>query len=260
MKQIPLAITALVITVLPVQAAEKIFTQTTFAPYTVKWSDKDLTATASGAAIFSAQKLAARERPKKKDKTTVDRSFRLLSLVGPILSFQDESSLDWPGMAHPGVGDVRRYQAIDLRHPDKKASLKDYFAAADLASALSKHPLIKKALGSAKPKSLDELIKKIQDSDVEAKGEGDEQARLLFNRDMLSQFCFEKLSGNTVTVSISLYNQTDNEISPLKITLPVKGNDLTAWLSQADTSKAGILDNKIETKNKDSETDFHFEP
>lgn len=244
----------------PALAAEKVFTQTTVSPYTIKWSDKDLTATNGSTVVFSARQIAVKEKPKKKDKTTVDRSIRLLSAVGPILSYQDELSLEWPGMVGPGVGDVRRYQAVDLRHPETKANLKSYFAEGDIFLAISNHPLIKKALGKTKPKNLDELMKKIQDSDVESKNESGDTVRLLLNRDMLSQFCFEKSAGNNATVCISLYNQTDNEISPLKLTMPAKNAELTGWLSQADSNKAGILDNKIEAKFKDSETDFHFDP
>lgn len=244
----------------PVNAADKVFLQTNSNGFKVNWSEKDLSATAGGVEIFSAKKIAFAERPKKSSKTTVDRSIRLLSLVGPVLSYQDEQTLDWPGMAHPGVGDVRLYHAVDLRHPGRKASLKDYFAPEEILLALKNNPLLKPACKAAQNTNLDALVRRLSDTDVMVKNDEGEQVKLMVNQDLLSQFAFDKVNGNTVSVSLSLYSQADNEIKSLNLNLPVKNADLALWLKAAESAKAGILGHALSAKNQDSETDFHFGP
>lgn len=242
------------------QASAKTFLESKSAGFTIKWTQQDLSAVNAQGPVFAASKLARAERLPRSAKTTVDRSFKLLSLVGPVLSYQDEQTLDWPGMVHPGVGDVRRYQAVDLRHPQKKALLTDYVAQEDIYTSLMANATVKKALrGYGQPRTLTDLIKILQTADVEQNDSEGNPARLLFNKDMLGQFAFTNLSAKGVEVAISLYDQANNDISPIKLNLPLKNPELSQWLKDAGEKKAGILLDKIKVA-EDAETDFHFDP
>ncbi|MBS1989629.1 MAG: hypothetical protein JSS83_03875 [Cyanobacteria bacterium SZAS LIN-3] len=248
-----------------VHAAEKAYLQTTSSGFLVKWTAQDLSAAGAAspaATIFSARAKAKAEKPKKKDKTTVDRSFKLLSVVGPLLSYQDESSLDWPGMVHPGVGDVRLYHAIDLRKPTKRALLTDYFQADDVYKAMITCAPVKKFLKAAhsQPKNLAQLMAALQNGDVDMKNAAGDDAKLLFNSDMLSQFCINKVSDKAADVSISLYDQANNEIYPMRMTIATKDANFSAWLIAAAARKEGILADKMTALAPDAETDFHFDP
>jgi len=63
-----------------------------------------------------------------------------------------------------------------------------------------------------------------------------------------------------VDLSISLYDQANNQISPMLLSLPLKNADLAKWLPTANSKKAGILADKMATLAPDAETDFHFDP
>lgn len=179
-------------------------------------------------------------------------------MVGPVLSFQDELSLDWPGMVHPGVGDVRRYQAVDLRHPNRRALLSDYFGEQDIFAGLMTNSMVKKALKGHKPNNLKALIKELATLDVVTTDAEGNEAKLLFNQDMLSQFAFTRLTQQGVEVAISLYDQANNDIRPIVFNLPLKNAELTQWLKDAG-AKEGILQSRLKIAD-DAETDFHFEP
>jgi hypothetical protein len=251
-----------------VRAAAKTFYKTTSGGFETSWTEADLSVknTTTNKIVFSAKALAQKERPKKSTRTTVDRSFKLLSQVGPYLSYQDESTFDWPGMVHPGVGDVRFYHAVDLSKAESKTgpklSLTDLYSEDAVFKALMANASIKKALkeNHATPKNLPALMKSIQDTSIETMNSDGNSAKLLFNRDMLSQFCINNEKGD---LSISLYDQANNEISPLKLHFAMtdlKNGALAKQIGDAASQKSGVLADKLAKQKPDAETDFHFDP
>ncbi|HXH11521.1 MAG TPA: hypothetical protein VNP04_17365 [Alphaproteobacteria bacterium] len=151
-----------------------------------------------------------------------ERQFRLMSVVGPWLSFEDAVYAFCEGWAHPAV--ETRFTSIDLTksgpvgyapsaglppidvdvaEPGKVASLTDLFPESTILQALLDDPVLKQAWavgGASKlPRSLGELSQRLVDRPVEV---GDCLFR--FPRDFLTRFAFHHRAKDRVAVRLGL--------------------------------------------------------
>ncbi len=189
---------------------------------------------------------------------------KLLSMVGPILSYEFHSSGECSRAAHP-FGQTS-WHAVDLRrqNPDfaygndyqlgEPAKLTDFFRKEDLHAALIKDKVVQKALSSigVKPsavKSLDELIKAVgsgipyvDDANQESSSKN---SALCFNlnKDMLSNFAFDHIiNGNKIAVRIGLSGTgvCRENLTQIGILLPIPSSFRQA-AADASSRKAGFL-------------------
>src|SRR5205823_2765897 len=101
-------------------AAEQPIWSGASAGYEIQWTTGDLTAVPARSLVgFSARQMARKEFADiEKDSDghcTYDRTLKLLSVVGSIVSYQDDDFLTCEQAAHPSGGS--RFVAIDLARP-----------------------------------------------------------------------------------------------------------------------------------------------
>lgn len=174
-----------------------------------------------GFAAFRAS-LQASGREAEPHHCVYERQFRLMSVVGPWLSFEDAVYAFCEGWAHPAV--ETRFTSIDLTkpgpveyapsdglppidvdvaEPGKAAKLTDLFPESAVLQALLDDPILKQAwpLGDASklPRSLSELSQRLVDRPVEV---GDCLFR--FPTDFLMRFAFHHRAKDRVTVRLGL--------------------------------------------------------
>ena len=226
--------------------------------YAIQWTGTDLTARqAAGAAtpLFSARQMARQEFADiEKDSDghcEYERSFSLLSVVGPIVSYQDAYNLFCERAAHPDG--ASRFVAVDLSKPagarrgadetplpGNVAKLTDYFPATEIHKALMADPIIQKALDGKRPRTLAELLKLIGE-EFPTVAE-DEKTCFTLDADLLTRFAFHHVEGNKVAVRLGLsgtgvcrYNLTQ-----VGLLLPIPAA-LQPALASAEAGSEGFL-------------------
>lgn len=123
-------------------------------------------------------------------------SWQLLSVVGPIVSFEQSGGGYIKGTAHPYA--YREYHAVDLRRKGLRARLTDYFPPEAIHQALMGDRLVQKALaGKPRPRTLEGLLKALD-------GYVSDDCTYAFSDDMLKSFAFHHLKGDQVAVRIGL--------------------------------------------------------
>jgi hypothetical protein len=182
--------------------------------------------------------------PAKRPKVSCSygRQFRILSIVGPLVSFEDQYSDDCGG-AHPSAD--TRFTSVDLSKPDslqyarqedtpmmnvdlakpgKIVKLTDYFAEQDVLRALLGDRVVQKALAglrrSTPPRTLAELPELFAADDY-ALGDLDFELR----PDFLTRFAFHHLEGDKVAVRLGLpphSGASRTEHQQLGLLLPMK--------------------------------------
>jgi hypothetical protein len=188
---------------------------------------------------------------------------KLLSMVGPILSFEEHSTGDCTREAHPDG--KTSWHAVDLRRfdPDfalgngvdagKPAKLTDYFPADSVRDALLKDSVVQKALSTINVqardiKSLDELMSYIGTglvySDDANSDTSSTRNPLCFSmeKDLLSNFAFDHIEGNKVAVRIGLSGAGTcrENLTQIGILLPIPPA-LKNALGDANSGKGGFL-------------------
>lgn len=190
-----------------------------------KW--KEISAPASAPAQDSAE-------------YSYESDYRLLSVVGPIMSIEEGEECDCGG-AHPS--EFTGFIAYDLSksHTTKPvpASLLDYFSAETLYSALIKDPVVKKILANKKPISLSELR---QDLPFENYTNGN--CDYEFGPDFLNHFAFYDHRPGFVSIRISLSHAVETcrgQFTQVGLELPVADPILEEALTRAKAGQSGIL-------------------
>jgi hypothetical protein len=170
---------------------------------------------------FVAVVLGNQPDKKNRERCSYERRFKVLSVVGTLVSFEDQYQDDCGG-AHPSA--ETRFTAVDLAKPGEvryarqddtpmmnidlaKAApvvkLSDYFSERDILRALLAEPTIQRALATLddrkQPQSLAELPELFKDDDY-ALGDLDFELR----PDFLTRFSFHRVEGKTVAVRIGL--------------------------------------------------------
>jgi hypothetical protein len=132
---------------------------------------------------------------------TASYDYQVLSLVGPVLSLQEEDYCDCGG-AHPTAG--KQFRAIDL-NSGKPALITSTFPAETVFQALGSDAVVNKALpAGAKPATLDALVKSLTMRTVTV-GECD----YYFPEELLSRFAFYDVKGDRVAVRFSLSHASE---------------------------------------------------
>ena len=236
--------------------------------FMIHWTSANMTIAPSGDRkniLFSVQELARKNFQVFKKESIGDwpnpeceyeQRFRLLSVVGPIVSYElleysyckdaDGSG----GWAHPSVG--VRYSVIDLNHPGERVTLTSLFPEASILKALLTDPLVKRALtdrGPPTPRTLSDFARLVKDStplELEPTA-GTKQAprecSFLFPDDFLSQFAFHHLEDGMVAVRLSLEPSSGacrTAHTELGLLLPIP-QSLKSELAQGAVLRQGFL-------------------
>ncbi|HEY3026215.1 MAG TPA: hypothetical protein VGJ55_08710 [Pyrinomonadaceae bacterium] len=227
---------------------------------------------------FTASYIHAKRPNRKIEDCTYERRLTLLSVVGALVSFEDEYA-DFCGGAHPsedyrfttldlsksgGISYVRQESTpmmnIDMADPPKKiVKLTDYFAGRDILRALLADRVIQTALDSfdlkPPPRSLRELSDLLATQGYVLGSSG-----LGLPPDYLTRFAFHHLEGDKVAVRLSLSsasvaNQSEREQIGLLLPVPEK---LAAPFRSASTGRQGFLMKDTERIARGKATVFNF--
>ena len=259
------------------------------AGFQIRWATGDLTAAPVAGAenVFSARDFARRgfeqyyksvkerkdlDKDLKPEIDFYNRHFRLLSVVGSLVSFEDnldayskilkmpakenfayrdviESRFLTIDLAKPGelsnlVEDDLPTTEVDPAHPGKAVLLTDLFAEQDILQALLKDAVINRALSLAKeskqikqPTNLTELMTLLEGN------LGVNNCPFSFSDDYLTRFAFHHLENDKVAVRLSLTpgNQAcHGQKAQLGLLLPIPPS-LKESLALADSNKQGFL-------------------
>lgn len=242
--------------------------------FVIHWTTSDIRAQSSGKAgqvLFSVIPLAQRgfedfsATMKDPDAGAEDclyeRNFRILSVVGSIVSFEDVYDSFCRGWAYPSA--ETRFTAIDLAKPGeiaytntggfppidvdlsklgKVVKLTDFFSEDEILKALLADSVIKKALpnsgASQPPQTLHELYQLLKKQSLEI-GE----CVYRFPEDFLTRFAFHHLEKGQVAVRIGLPPNSEPcraLYAQLGILLPIP-ESLKTPLALAASGKEGFL-------------------
>jgi hypothetical protein len=188
-----------------------------------------------------------------------DRRFKVLSVVGTLVSFVDRY-FDYCGGAHPSMD--TRFTSVDLARPGdlayaitedtpmmdvdstrsgKAVKLTDYFPEEEVLKALLADPIVKKALASKHPTTkptLSQLPDLFSENDYEL---GDSTFEL--RPDFLTRFVFHHMEGDRVAVRIGLpphYGANHAQHCQLGLLLPIPA-PLRRAIQLANERKEGFL-------------------
>lgn len=251
--------------------------------FTLTWTSRDLTARSGKETTSLWSTLAKKgfedyEAEMKKDTDSptgcpYERTFRLLSVVGPIVSFEDQLYASCGG-AHPSV--ERRFTAVDLSrsgalayggapsgepmdvaaaHRGRVAVLTDYFDERDVLEALRSDRLIRLALRNV-PKTLADIPRLVGPEGI-AVGECTYSVR----DDFLTRFTFDHVEGDKVAVRLGLppnVGACRTMHTQLGLLLPLP-DKLKAALEAAQAGKQGFLLAEQKKRFGKAETKLAFE-
>ncbi len=208
--------------------------------------------TANGIFLAAAEggKVDLFDRSKSEPGCDGEQSDRLLSVVGSLVSYEEFVGTTCEQAAHPSA--VTLYVAVDAGHRDKKPSLTDFFADADLVRALSADPLVRRHLPKNPPHTSGAFVKALTESQTECE--------YAFDPDMLSRFAFHHVEGGQVSVRIGLSHGCElarGKLTQLGILLPVPAK-LKDALERASTRAEGFLMRDAQAIGRGKQTSFRF--
>ena len=201
------------------------------------------------------------------------RDFRVLSIVGTLISFQDEEYSDCGGL-HPTT--YRRFTTIDLAKPGaisygrgeeamdadltrvgKVVKLTDYFNEGDVLRALLKDRVIQQALieagVSAPLRTLAELPELFSKNDYILSG-----SELELRPDFLTRFAFHHVEGEKVAIRINLPSLASAyRAKQIGLLLPIPPS-LQQPLTLAATQREGFLMREAPPNARDEFTRINF--
>lgn len=187
-----------------------------------------------------------------------ERTYRLLSAVGPYLSVEEQYDCDCGG-AHPSSS--KRFRAYDLSKSTSDrptlAKLTDIFPEDAIFSALLRDPLVSGVLKdtSPEPTSLSELLATLQSKQVQVK-----ECPYYFGSDLMTDFAFYSVDADEVSVRISLSHAAEvcrGQMTQIGIRLPVPGA-FKVQFDSARAAKSGFLMRKQEKLAMMSQVSFRF--
>lgn len=231
--------------------------------FAVDWRADGLDATRAGKLVLSFGAVARREWSEVRARgggraLTLEKTYAVLSDVGPWLSVQEGSFCDCGG-AHPSAG--QRVWAYDLRksQPDRGAPAdvsRIFPPNAVLAALLDTEAVagVLKSMGT-KPRTLPDLLQALAFQTVQV---GD--CSYFFDRTLLSSFAFRQMKGDRITVRFGLSAAAQvcrGELTQIEIVLPVP-EALRASLRAAADGVGGLLMEKAEGMSAGRTTSFTF--
>ena len=190
------------------------------------------------------------ERPKSEPGCEGEQTYRLLSVVGSIVSYEEFEGATCEGAAHPSS--FTRYVAVDAAHPTRRPRLTDLFADADVLRALMADAVVKRHAPKTPPKTTDALVKALESSNTECE--------YSFDPDLLNRFAFHHVEGRQVAVRIGLSHGCEvarGKLTQLGILLPIPPA-LQGALDRASTRAEGFLMRDQAAVSAGRETSLHF--
>lgn len=254
--------------------------------FVFQWSAGDISARpleSLTGVMFSVKSLAQRDfeafREASKDPESgktehclYDRTFTLLSVVGPIISLRDNNSTTCDQAAHPGgetrytaidlskagnVGYKELEMEVDLSNPGKIVKLTDIFGEAEILSALLADPLVREALSrsGSRPQTLSKLIEEFAGG-----ANVTDKHCYSVSEDMLTRFAFHHIENGKVAVRLGLSGAGPCRefLTEIGILLPIPPSLRTA-LAQAEAGKEGFLMKDLKKISRNRTTTFSFE-
>lgn len=166
-------------------------------------------------------------KAKSNDGCLVNNRYKLLSVVGPFVSFLSLKFQDCEGGNHPT--DYVYYSTFDLR-TKKTISLTNIFDSGILFRSLNKTSWVNNYLHNNKPKDLKELVEKL---------DGDCDVSFLY---LLEEFAFKSITDSTVIVQFGLEhgceaNKGDFTNFEVKLPIPI---DFLDYFNAANKSKSTV--------------------
>lgn len=254
--------------------------------FVFQWSAADISARpveSLTGVLFSVKSLAQKDfeafREASKDSQSgkiehclYDRTFTVLSVVGPIISLRDNNSTTCDQAAHPGgetrytaidlsragnVGYKELEMEVDLANPGKIVKLTDIFDEADILRALLADPLVKEALNrsGSRPQTLGKLIEEFSGG-----ASVTDKHCYSVSEDMLTRFAFHHIENGKVAVRLGLSGAGPCRefLTEIGILLPIPPSLKTA-LAQAEAGREGFLMKDLKKISRDKTTTFSFE-
>jgi len=190
---------------------------------------------------------------------TAEYTFRLLSVVGPVLSIEEEDDCDCGG-AHPTA--FRRFHVVDLRHteagPAGPTGLDKLFPPEEIRKALLANADIASAVQSSgtPPATLTALLKKLTGTSTTG-GE----CQYALDSNLMESYAFEDYADGTATVQFSLPAAAEvcrGDMKVLSIKLPVPAS-IKAWFTAASERREGFLKERLSSMSLvEASTHFQF--
>jgi len=253
-------------------AAQQVIWRGRSAGFDVTWSDRDLSArrASDGAVVFSARRIADaewREMQADSDEDVsvreYERRYRLLSVVGSILSLEEATYCDCGG-AHPILW--TRFVSYDVArgtvaHPRPVAAT-EILPEADLLRALTADRLVRQAMDSAHVRafaSLRALTQALKTREIQPAGN---QCTFAVGEEFPSEFAFHHLENGRVAVRFSL-SHSEEVCRGMMIQVGVLVPALPRWTAPLDAAgarRAGYLMKDLAAVARDRRTVFNYQP
>lgn len=251
-------------------AAQQVIWRGRSGGFDVTWTDRDVSArrASDGALVFSAKAMADRawSEMSRSDEpgvaaTGYGRKFRLVSVVGSIISLEDAEYCECGG-AHPIAH--TRFVAYDLArstpaHP-REAAVTDVAPEAELVRALEADRLIRAAMDSAHVRgytSLAGLTRGLQFQEIEAPPEGCTYA---IGESFPAEWAIHHLEGGRAAIRFSLSH--DVEVCRgryVQVGVLVAPNArIRSDLAAADARRAGYLAKDLAAIARGRDTDLAY--
>ena len=232
----------------------------------ITWTTSNITAVRGESRVFSAREwaesglrhfiavshTAATPAPPECDYR---RTFRIVAVVGPLVSFEDVTEITCRKEAHPGgmtrliTLDLSSPQPlvevgqdaigrIDGSQPGKAVLLTGLFPAGEVLNTLKALPPLQSALkaAGARPQSVPALLEAVGD----ARGEGENC--YVIPPDLLTHFAFDHLQGGQVVIRLGLPGDglCRMKLTTLDANFPIPAS-LSSSLQAAATGREGFL-------------------
>jgi len=184
-------------------------------------------------------------------------TYRLLSVEGPYLTFEEEEYCDCGG-AHPTA--VKRFRAIQLDQSKsdslQPANLTELFSPEAIHKALVADSLVRKALGSeATPGSLQDLLEQLVDQRVKVR-----ECEYSFPSSLMSSFAVYDVLDESVLVRLGLPAAAEScrgQLSQIGIALSLP-EATRASLLTANKQHQGLLMAEADRTMRSKVTSFRF--
>jgi hypothetical protein len=174
---------------------------------------------------------------------TAETTLDMLSVVGPLVSFQRSSSGFAPGAAHPYAGS--RIETADVTRPGVTPSILDYVPEAAFVQALNADPWIQKFKDEKGRTSAAKTVKDLVEflKNVPPPESDDCSTDAYFDEDMVQHFAFHHREGDRVAVRIGILYGAEvcrGTLHQVGLLLPAPAA-LRDDLARAERREAGFL-------------------
>lgn len=242
------------------------------AGYDVAWTSRDITArrVGDGAVVFSARRLTDAEVGKMQDDhddevplKEYERRYRLLSVVGSVISLEEESYCDCGGV-HPILSarfvsyDVARGTAANPH----ELSATDVVPEADLVRALEADRLIRQTMSRAGVRgftSLAAMVRTLKEHEVRP---ANDQCTYGVGTEFPTEFALHHLENGRVALRFSLSHWVEvcrGKLIQLGVLVSPRPR-LVPHLTAASARRAGYLMKDVATIAREHETILNYQP